>query len=174
MSEYDIRAVTATAARDLRRAVLHCTADRVDRSAQGDESPTTLHVGGYRGERLAGVATATRARMPGESEPDAWRIHGIAVDYGHRGWGLGGRLLERCLEHAAVQTARLAWCDSPAGTFGFFENFGFHRVGDPFTVDDVPHYRLVVRFRAAPSTPALRIESRRGGSADQGISSSRA
>ncbi|HSG78299.1 MAG TPA: GNAT family N-acetyltransferase [Acidimicrobiia bacterium] len=149
MSEYDIRAVEAAAAQGLRHAVLDPRASTDRFQDVGDEAPSTLHLGGFRGEHLAGVASIARRRSPDETGGDAWRLHGVAIEHGHRGWGLGAQLLERCLEHAAVHQARLVWCDTPAGTFGFFERFGFHRVGDPFTVGGIPHYRMAVRFLAS-------------------------
>jgi predicted GNAT family N-acyltransferase len=149
MSEYEIRSVDPTEAQGLRRAVLTPTA-LADRSRSiDDDAPSTLHVGGFRGEHLAGVASIARRRSPDEPGDGTWRLHGVAIELGHRGWGLGAQLLQRCLEHAASHQARFVWCDVPAGTFGFFERFGFHRVGDPFTVDSAPHYRMAVRFRAA-------------------------
>lgn len=149
MSEYDVRAVDPAATQALREAILVRSGTTEHTVDAGDEAPETLHAGGFRGERLAGVASITRRRSPDEPGGDAWRLHGVAIDHGDRGWGLGGLLLERCLEHAAVHQARLVWCDAPASVFGFFERFGFHRVGDPFTIGGTPHYRMAVRFRAA-------------------------
>ncbi|MDX1690255.1 MAG: GNAT family N-acetyltransferase [Acidimicrobiia bacterium] len=145
MSEYDVRVVDAAEARDLRDSILRHVRDL--RPDDVDETPSTLHVGGFRGEHLVGVGSVGRRAFPDETGGDAWQVHGFAIEHGHRGWGLGGLLLDRCLEHAAVHRARLAWADVPAGVHGFFERHGFHRAGDPFTVRSTPHYRMIVRFR---------------------------
>jgi hypothetical protein len=37
----------------------------------------------------------------------------------------------------------LAWCNARAGSFGFYERFGFRRDGEPFELPDIgPHYRM--------------------------------
>jgi N-acetylglutamate synthase-like GNAT family acetyltransferase len=84
--------------------------------------------------------------MPDGYRTAAWRLHGVAVDYGHRGAGVGALIVERCLHHAAGQEARAVWCIAPAGTFGFFERYGFLRTGDPIDDNHGPQYKLFVEL----------------------------
>jgi predicted GNAT family N-acyltransferase len=71
----------------------------------------------------------------------------MAVDHGHRGYGLGGLMLRRCLEHAAQHAGRMVWCSARAEVYGFFERHGFGRRGDPFELPGIgPHYLMVAPF----------------------------
>jgi predicted N-acetyltransferase YhbS len=150
VSEFEIRPVEATEIRELRAALLRSVKETVEGGWTGDEAADTLHVGGYRDGTLVGFATIVRHRVPGDGEPEAWRIRGIAVDHGHRGYGLGGSMLRRCLEHAAARGGHLVWCRIPAGAFGFFHHFGFRRRGEPFELPGGgPHYLMVAVFAAA-------------------------
>lgn len=147
MSEYQVRPVAAADIVGLTEALMRATDARRD-AAWGDESPgDTLHVGGYRDHKLVGFATIERQRAPESEEPQAWRIRGIGVEHGHRGYGLGGLLLHRCLDHATARGARLVWCRIPAGAYGFFEHVGFRRRGQPFELPGGgPHYLVVAEF----------------------------
>ncbi len=144
MSEYEIRPITAADTHAVRRAVLHPTSDDV--STAWDTAASALHVGGFRHDTLLGVASIAPRRMPDTTETETWMLYDVAVDFGVRGWGLGTQLVDRCLEHAAVQRARIVWLDTPAGSFGFFDRMGFVRIGDPFTREGLPFYRMVARF----------------------------
>ncbi|MCB2223755.1 MAG: GNAT family N-acetyltransferase [Actinobacteria bacterium] len=141
MSEFELRAITPGETYELRRALLRPHQRVHEMTWAGDDAPDTLHIGGFREDRLVGIGTAHRQPMPGLSEPQAWRIRGVAVDHGHRGYGLGEMLLRRLLEHAAASGGRLVWANATAASYGFFEHYGFARRGDPFELPEVgPHY----------------------------------
>jgi len=147
MADYEVRAVPAHEVYPLRRALLHTSDPEANAEYLDDDHRDALHVGGFRSRRLVGVASITPARMPGEPEPGAWRLAGVAVDHGHRGYGLGAQLVDRCLEHAAASRARLVWAIVPAGTYGFFADRGLGRVGEPLVGDGgAPQYRVMARF----------------------------
>jgi GNAT superfamily N-acetyltransferase len=146
MSEFEVRPIKAQAAGPLRSALL-----RAEEADDAGGVSGALHLGGYRNGRLVGFASVAPQRAPGDAGPGAWRLRAIAVDHGHRGYGLGGLLLRRCLGHAAAQGARLVWSRVPAAVYGFFEHHGFERSGDPFEGPDrLPHY-LVVAGTGDPS-----------------------
>jgi GNAT superfamily N-acetyltransferase len=148
VSEYQVRPVASADITEMRAALLWGTdAAETDPSWAADQPSDTLHVGGYRDGRLVGFASIARSRAPGRPEPNAWRILGIGVEHGHRGYGLGGMLMHRCLDHAAARGARLVWCRIPAGAFGFFEHLGFRRHDQPFEAAGTgPHYLMMAAF----------------------------
>lgn len=139
MSEYEIRTIDAGSAIDLRTALLRGEVGPSGPEA-ADRSEGALHVGGFRGETLLGVASLHPQAMPGSHQVGAWRLRAVAVEHGHRGRGLGALLVERCAEHVALQDAAVLWCYTPAGSFGFFERQGFARHGDPIDLDKAPFY----------------------------------
>jgi GNAT superfamily N-acetyltransferase len=135
MSEFEVRPITSEAAGPLRAALLR------DDEGWGETTSEALHLGGFRNGRLVGFASVAPQRAPDDPGPGAWRLRGIAVDHGHRGYGLGGLMLRRCLGHATARGARIVWSRIPATVFGFFEHHGFERVGDPYEdAAGLPHY----------------------------------
>lgn len=143
MPQPEILRLSAEMVRPLRQALLRPHQRVEELVYPGDDDPRSLHVGAYRNERLAGVATIVPRPMPGRAERYAWQARGLAVEHGHRGYGLGGLLLAACLDHASAHGGRLVWCNARAGSFGFFERYGFRRDGDPFELPDLgPHYRM--------------------------------
>ena len=94
------------------------------------------------------MASLVRERLPASADDRAWRVLGLAIDHGHRGRGLGGMLLERCLDHAGASQARLVWGTVPAAAAGFFRRFGFRPHGQPFeTAEGGPQYLMVAEFK---------------------------
>jgi GNAT superfamily N-acetyltransferase len=106
----------------------------------GDTDPAAGHCAAYRDGVVIGVASIHPEAMPGTTDERAWRVHGIAVEHGHRGGGVGSSLLERCLLHASTRNASTVWCRAPAGVFGFLDRHGFARTGDPSVGPDGPEY----------------------------------
>ena len=95
MAEFEVRAVEADEVRELRRALLRPHQKVEELVYAGDDHPDALHVGGFRHGQMVGIASITPRPMPGHPERAAWQVRGMAVDHGHRGYGLGGRLLRR-------------------------------------------------------------------------------
>ena len=155
MAEFEIRAVEAADVRELRRALLRPHQKVEELVYPGDDHPQALHLGGFRHGKMVGIVSITPRPLPGHSERAAWQLRGMAVDHGHRGYGLGGMLLHRCLEHAVAHGGRLVWCNARAGAFGFYERYGFHRDGDPFELPDTgPHYRMAIAVGPPGASPA--------------------
>lgn len=141
MSDYHLQIVPSATVLDLRTALMRRHGSGSP-SVLGDDHPMSSHVAAYRDKVLVGIGSIHPQRMPDGNQTDAWRLHGVAVEHGHRGAGVGALIVERCLEHAAEHGARVAWCAAPAGAFGFFERFGFRRTGDPIDASDEPQYLL--------------------------------
>lgn len=147
MSEFEVRPVTVEAVRPLRRALLRPHQQVEELVYRGDDDPRSLHVGGFRHDHLIGIASVFPRPMPGHTGIDAWQVRGMAVEHGLRGYGLGGLMLERCIEHAATHGARLVWCNARSGCHGFFSRYGFTVDGDPFEMPDIgPHHRMLIRL----------------------------
>ncbi len=143
MGEFEIYAVDVEQIRPLRRALLRPHQGVEQLVYPGDDAPCALHVGGYRHGHLVGIASVFPRPLPGRPGPDVWQVRGMAVEYGHRGHGLGGLMLHRCIEHARAEGGRVVWCNARAGSLGFYRRYGFRREGDPFELPDIgPHYRM--------------------------------
>ncbi|MGZ4151497.1 MAG: GNAT family N-acetyltransferase [Actinomycetota bacterium] len=110
---------------------------------EGDRRPGALHVGAFVAGRLVGAASVLPDAHPEVPDPNAWRIRGMAVDDDLRDRGIGGALLERCVEHARSSGGTLVWCNARVGAVGFYERHAFLSEGEPFDVDVIgPHVRM--------------------------------
>lgn len=136
----DLRTIDLRAIRQLRHELLRPHQQSWEIVFDGDEEPDTLHVGAFRGEELVGIASAMREAPPGEPDPLAWRLRGMATLPEVRGQGYGGALLDRCLGHALDHGGDLAWCTARVPAAGFYRRHGFESVGDVFEVPPIgPH-----------------------------------
>jgi len=140
LSNYDIRIVAVADVLELRGALLAHPAGSP--SITGDDHPSSCHVAARRNEIPVGIGSIYSEPTPDGNPTATWKLHGVAVDHGHRGMGVGALVVERCLEHAAAHGANVVWCTAPAGAFGFFERCGFRRTGDPVDHRGGPQYKL--------------------------------
>jgi predicted N-acetyltransferase YhbS len=124
------------------------------RTPLGEPPSGAAHVAAFRQEVVVAAASIHPEGRPGD-DPGAWRLGAIAVEHGQRGRGLGGALLERCLETAGALHGGSAWCRVPAGAFGFFSRYGFRRVGDPAIGPAGPEYVMAAAIRPARRSWAL-------------------
>jgi ribosomal protein S18 acetylase RimI-like enzyme len=146
---FDIATVDGETVQPLRRALLG------HGPAIGDDDPAAGHVAVTREGVIVAVGSVHPEPMPGGYRGDSWRLHGIAVEHGQRGLGLGAMVLERCVEHAAAGGALSVWCRSPVRAFGFFDRLGFSRSGDPTTGADGPEYVVFAEVKPKRRSWAL-------------------
>lgn len=154
VTDFDIATVDGPTVQPLRQALLG------HGPAIGDGDPAAVHVAITREGAIVAIGSVHPEPMPGGHRTDAWRLHGVAVEHGHRGRGLGAMVLERCVEHAAAGGARSVWCRSPVRAFGFFDRLGFSRSGDPTTGADGPEYVLFADVKPQRRSWALDEPSR--------------
>jgi ribosomal protein S18 acetylase RimI-like enzyme len=131
--DYDIRAVSAAETRTLRQEVLrpHQRLDEV--GFAGDGLPGAAHFGAFVGGEM--VATAT-------VHPDegTWRLRGMATRDGFRGRGLGGALVQACVEHARASGGKEMWCNARLKAADFYRRHGFEVRGEVFELPEIgPH-----------------------------------
>jgi GNAT superfamily N-acetyltransferase len=81
------------------------------------------------------VATGTVIPGPPPWDEDAdgsWRIRGMATKEEFRGLGLGRRILDALLGHAAAYHGTMVWCHARIGALDFYRQAGFVPIGDLF------------------------------------------
>ena len=140
----EVRPVSAEDVRPIRRRVLRAGLPRPNVRFDGDDASDTLHAGGFLDGRL--VAVATVVRRPPPDEPDAsgaWQVRGMATQPAVRGRGVGGELLERCVEHARARGGAFLWCNARVRAMPFYERHGFVPQGEVFDIEGLgPHVRM--------------------------------
>ena len=149
-------AVVELAAADthpLRAAVLRNDTPSRDVVLDGDDEPTTVHLG-VRADDGRVVAVSTWLVRPYAEDPavPAVQLRAMATAPDLRGSGLGAVLLEAGVARALAGGAGVVWANARDGALGFYERHGFSAVGDGFVdpTTGLPHH-VVVRRRPLPA-----------------------
>jgi predicted GNAT family N-acyltransferase len=126
----------------LRHAVLRPGRLLETAAFDGDDEPSTVHLGAYDGGTL--VCCATLMRRPFEGE-DAGQLRGIATRQECARRGIGTAVV-RVVEAIVGDEWRLGvvWCNGRTSALGFWARVGWEAVSAEFDIPDVgPHVRMV-------------------------------
>ena len=89
---------------------------------------------------MRGCVTFFPDRLPGEAAL-AYRFRGMGSAPEVRGRGYGVGCLFAGLRESAARGAQVVWCNGRTSATGFYERFGFTRVGEEFELaPSGPHY----------------------------------
>jgi GNAT superfamily N-acetyltransferase len=131
------------AVRLLRDSVLRPGLPRGKSVYAGDDEPDTLHVGAFLADKVVAVASVCHESPPGENDPVAWRVRGVATLPKYQGQGLAQRLLNRCIAYAVAQGGRRVWCTARLSVAKFYRTCGFAAVGETFVLPQYSDERYV-------------------------------
>ena len=141
--------LAAAATHPLRAAVLRNDTPSRDVVLDGDDEPTTLHLG-IRGDDggLVAVSTWLARAFAEDPEVPAVQLRAMATAPDRQGSGLGGVLLEAGVARAFDGGADIVWANARDTALGFYERHGFSTAGDGYVdpTTALPHH-VVVRRR---------------------------
>jgi ribosomal protein S18 acetylase RimI-like enzyme len=147
MIDTTLRPVSAAETRPLRHRILRPHQRVEDVALPHDEDVDTLHLGAFVDGVMIGTATVHREALPGTTDPNAWRLRGMATEPDARRRGCGSKLVAGCVEHAKKHGGSRMWCTARETAKGFYDALGFATIGDPFDIPDVgPHYVMELTF----------------------------
>jgi GNAT superfamily N-acetyltransferase len=140
----EIRRITSDDAILVRWPILRAGFPRESAIFEGDDADSTVHLGGFRANQLAGVASIYRALFPAEPElKETWQLRGMATLPEVRGLGVGRVLLRACEQTAREAGGALLWCNARVHAATFYSRHGWQQVGDEFDIPTVgPHFRM--------------------------------
>jgi predicted GNAT family N-acyltransferase len=127
----------------LRHAVLRPGRPLETACFDGDDDPTTVHVGAFDGDhRLVGCATLMRRAFEAE---DAGQLRGMATAPNDVRQGVGRGVVRFVEETLAPQwNVSLFWCNARIGARDFYVRLGWIVVSQVFDIPDVgPHVRMI-------------------------------
>lgn len=140
--DFRIEAVDAAAVRPLRQTLLRPTQPPEELVYGGDDDADTLHVAGFVGDRMVGIASVSRQPF---GSTLAYRLRGMGTVEDVRGLGYGRELLDRCLAFAAEQGVGMMWCNARMSAVGFYAKAGFITVGKTFELPDIGPHVVMLR-----------------------------
>ena len=128
----------------LRRRVLRDDDPEAAVHWDGDDDPTTLHLGVVVEGGPIAVSTWLLRSSPGRPDAPARQLRGMATEPGARGRGLGSMLLRAGAKQAENEGATRLWANARIEAVGFYEHHGWRARGPVFSTPDtgLPH-RLV-------------------------------
>jgi ribosomal protein S18 acetylase RimI-like enzyme len=145
-----VRSISVAEARVLRDRVLRPGLPAGRSIYPGDDATDTLHLGAFANGQLAAVATVCHESMPGTSDAGQWRLRGMATLEEFRRSGLGKRLAERCVAHAADSQGTLLWCSARMATVPFYRSLGFKEQGENFRLPEYSGEVYILMLRRLP------------------------
>ena len=145
MSDVEVRFISAAETRPVRAAILRPgrPPETLIYPEDGDEE--AAHFGAYARGELVGVASLYHRTLPGEDDPNAWQLRGMATLESVRGRGYGKMILDACIEHVSRKRGSVLWCNARKGAVGFYEASGFKIVGEEFDVPDIGAHFVMLR-----------------------------
>jgi predicted GNAT family N-acyltransferase len=146
----ETRPIHVTETYDLRHRILRPHQPLSACAFPYDTAPEALHIGGFLNGQLIGVGSIIPEPRKNAALPISWRIRGMAVLEEARGTGVGGKILQRLIDHASDQQLPAEiWCNGRANVKGFYERFGFVQEGDLFELPEIgPHVLMITMLRA--------------------------
>ena len=137
---FQICQIDAAETRSLRHAILRPNQPFDATRYPLDEEPATGHFGAFLGDRLVGVASVFHEARPGDTDPRAWRLRGMATFEEERGQGIGSALMQACFDHIRAAGGATLWFNARTTAAGFYGRFGFVVQGDVFDIEGIgPH-----------------------------------
>lgn len=138
----EIVEITATDTHDLRRRILRSGTPTDVVVWEGDDDPSTWHLGVRTAEgELVAISSWMLRRYPDRPGEPAYQLRGMATDPSHRGTGTSSALLLAGLERCAAAGASLVWARARVAALAFYERHGFEPVGTEYTdlTTGLPH-----------------------------------
>ena len=141
-----IRPMTSLEVRPLRLEVLRAGMVNQTVHFDGDDDPTTIHLGAFdQDQNNVGVSTWMQRPFPLAEEHKALQLRGMATAVNVQGQGIGALLLVAGQSHGREIGAHLIWANARDAALNFYNRHGYSTVGERFieTVTQLPHHKGV-------------------------------
>lgn len=110
---------------------------------QGDNDELTFHLGAFVDKKLVSVASFYFERSDKFSDPNQFRLRGMATLPEYQGKGLSSALLRTAFPLIKQNQCTLLWCNAREKAMGFYEKVGFTPVGEHFSIPNIGKHVLM-------------------------------
>ncbi|MBD1391350.1 GNAT family N-acetyltransferase [Neiella sp. HB171785] len=139
--ELDICAISAADTLAIRLPVLRPGRPASSAVFDGDEEPSTIHLGAIVDDDIVAVVSLMKTPMVEQIDQVAYQLRGMATQPQWQGRGLGRQLLAAC-NHAVDQAqGDIIWCNARSHVVGFYRAAGYQAIGAPFHIVDVGQHQ---------------------------------
>jgi GNAT superfamily N-acetyltransferase len=111
----------------------------------GDNLPTTFHLGGFYQKRLVAVVTFLEQDRSEFGLKNAGQVRGMAVLKEYQGKGFGKLLLnfgEKLLFDRQIKTV---WMNAREIAVPFYKNCGYNILGEPFVIPEIGNHFVMFK-----------------------------
>ena len=150
-----IREISATDTHELRRSVLRDGTPTDEVEWNGDDEPTTFHLGVRLDEgTIVAISSWLERTHPSYDGRRTMQVRGMATARTHRGLGLGSILLDTGLTICRQRGVEIVWARARVPALRFYEQHGFHTIGDEYidATTALPHVDIAADIAAAPDS----------------------
>jgi GNAT superfamily N-acetyltransferase len=141
-----VRPIASSDTHPLRLSVLRDNSPTAVLVFDGDDEPTTFHLGAFHGDELVGIATfLTRACSNVPDAKQTVQLRGMAVSTTVQSGGVGSVLLHAAIERLRSTGVEVLWANARDAALGFYEGrLGMTVAGDAFvdSATGLSHHRV--------------------------------
>ncbi|WP_191860463.1 GNAT family N-acetyltransferase [Hanstruepera ponticola] len=144
--ELSLKTISAQETYPVRHPILREGRPLSECEFEGDEDPTTIHLGLYSKEKLIGVATFLKKSNPCFSEKVQYQLRGMAILQRFQNKGLGKIILDEA-ERLLTNKCHRIWFNARKIAVNFYEKNGYKKTGEPFEIANVGvHYVMTKKI----------------------------
>jgi len=109
----------------------------------GDDLPTTFHLGAFYNDKLVGVVTILKKNNKSFFKKNQFQLRGMAVLKQYQGQGIGAVLVKQSEEWIVEQKGSLIWLNARLVAVSFYEKLGYTISSKKFEIPLVGvHYTM--------------------------------
>ncbi len=113
----------------------------------GDGEAETFHLADVEKGQIICVATFHFCRHP-KYNGNAYQLRGMATTAGHRGKGVGNRLLNFGIVYLRGKHIDYVWCNARKAAYSFYLSQGFEFISEESEVEGIgPHKTMYLKLR---------------------------
>ena len=142
-----IKFITSDETLALRSLILREGLDPAQCLFEGDDERSSFHLGYFKDELLACIATFHKQEREGFSGV-GFQLRGMATLAAYQRKGIGNQLLNFSIVYLRGQQANYIWCNARKKAYYFYQGIGFEFISDEFELEGIgPHRAMYLKIQ---------------------------
>ena len=112
---------------------------------EGDDLPTTFHLGYYTNNQLVGVVTLMKNNREDVTTTKAFQLRGMAVLANFQKRGIGDALVKKSEEMIRARGGTLIWMNAREIAVRFYEKLGYQKHAEPFNIPKIGLHFVMIK-----------------------------
>lgn len=142
---FTIKEITAKKAYDVRHPVLREGKPIDSCRFDGDDLPTTFHLGYFIAEQLVGVVSLLERGHATLEVEKAFQLRGMAVLTNFQKRGIGDTLVKKSEEMILQRGGTFMWMNAREIAVRFYEKLGYQKHGEPFSIPKIGLHFVMIK-----------------------------